>query len=232
MKRVNLKGIVLRNIDFKETSKICYVLTNAGILSIKALGIKTYKNKNFNFNEILNNCKMEITDSNFPSLINYELINPYFNIKKDVNKLSYVFMLLDVTLKLNGDLNYEKIYNFLSLILEKIEQGYDYKILCAIYLIKMLMPLGIKPVFDKCLYCKTKDVKFLNINEGYSLCYIHKMENSYEIEDIIKLYNFDLSNIDEASLNNLNINIENIYEFIFNYYAYHLEINLRKYKIK
>lgn len=232
MKSVSLKGIVLRNIDFKETSKICYVLTTKGILSIKALGIKTYKNKNFNFNEILNNSKMEITDSNFPSLINYELINPYFNIKKNLYALSYVFMLLDVTLKLTGDINYEKIYNFLSLILEKIDEGYDYKILCAIYLIKMLMPLGVKPVFEECLYCKKDDVKFININEGYALCNLHKMDNSYQIEDIIKLYYFDISNINEDTLNNLNINIDNLYEFIYNYYAYHLEINLRKYKIK
>lgn len=82
MKSVKLKGIVLRSIDYKENSKICYMLTEQGLLSIRALGTKGYKNKNFNFSEILNNCEMEITDSDFPSLIDFSLINRYDNIKK------------------------------------------------------------------------------------------------------------------------------------------------------
>ena len=49
MKSVKLKGIVLRSIDYKENSKICYMLAEQGLLSIRALGTKGYKNKNFNF---------------------------------------------------------------------------------------------------------------------------------------------------------------------------------------
>lgn len=225
MKSVKLKGIVLRSIDYKENSKICYMLTEQGLLSIRALGTKGYKNKNFNFSEILNNCEMEITDSDFPSLIDFSLINRYDNIKKDIKALSYVSMMLEVTRALDGFLPYQRIYNFLITVLNLIEKGESAKLLTAVYLIKMLKPLGIKPEFDYCVNCGGK-AKYLDIRLGQAY-YESDTTSYFELEEVKRVYYFDI----KQEINNLKVDLDNIYKFIFEYYMYHLDINLKKFDL-
>ena len=48
MKTIKTEGIILKNLDYKETSKIIKIITPLGLLSLRALGVKNYKNKNFN----------------------------------------------------------------------------------------------------------------------------------------------------------------------------------------
>lgn len=225
MKSVKLKGIVLRSIDYKENSKICYMLTEQGLLSIRALGTKGYKNKNFNFSEILNNCEMKITDSDFPSLIDFSLINRYDNIKKDIKALSYVSMMLEVTRALDGFLPYQRIYNFLITVLNLIEKGESAKLLTAVYLIKMLKPLGIKPELDYCVNCGGK-AKYLDIRLGQAYCE-SDTTSYFELEEVKRVYYFDI----KQEINNLKVDLDNIYKFIFEYYMYHLDINLKKFDL-
>ena len=226
MKNVKLKGIVLRSIDYKENSKICYMLTEEGIISIKALGTKGYKNKNFNFSEILNNCEMEITDSDFPSLIDYSLINSYSNIKKNFKNLSYVSMMLEATKALNGQLSYKRIYTFLITMLNTIEEGNDARLACAIYLIKLLMPLGIKPDFTSCSICRCNLPSYINPQNGQSYCENERVKG-ISINDIKTLYYFDIS----KDLDSLDVDLNIVYKFIYEYYIYHLDINLKKYDL-
>lgn len=222
MKSVRLKGIVLRSIDYKENSKICYLLTEYGMISLRALGTKGYKNKNFNFSEILNNCEMEITDSDFPSLIDFTLINRYENIKKNIESLSYVSMMLEATRALNGNLPYKRIYEFLINILNLIESGRDAKKLAAVYLIKLLMPLGVKPNFD--FHNQEDDYKNFSLGQAY---FQKNTKFYYELEEIKRIYYFDI----KQDVENLIINLNDIYNFIYEYYMYHLDINLKKFNV-
>lgn len=225
MKSVKLKGIVLRSIDYKENSKICYMLTEQGVISIRALGTKGYNSKNFNFAEILNNCEMEITDSNFPSLIDFSPLNHYDNIKKDLRSLSYVSMMLEAVRALNGPLPYPRIYNFLINVLNLIDSGKDVKMLTAVFLIKMLMPLGVKPELEHCAVCNQRAM-FLDVRSGQAFCKLHS-KACFEIEEIRKIYYFNvLHDIDD-----LKFDCQRIYKFIFDYYMYHLDINLKKFDL-
>ncbi len=69
------EGIVYKTITYKETSKIVYIYTKDGKKSIKALGSKNSKNKTFGFGEIGNIVSFVSTDDDFPTLIEYDIIN-------------------------------------------------------------------------------------------------------------------------------------------------------------
>ena len=168
---------------------------------------------------------MEITDSDFPSLIDFSLINRYDNIKKDIKALSYVSMMLEVTRTLDGFLPYQRIYNFLITVLNLIEKGESAKLLTAVYLIKMLKPLGIKPELDYCVNCGGK-AKYLDIRLGQAYCE-SDTTSYFELEEVKRVYYFDI----KQEINNLKVDLDNIYKFIFEYYMYHLDINLKKFDL-
>ena len=78
------EGIVFKAITYKETSKIVYLYTPNGKVSVKAIGSKNSKKKTFGFGEIGNIVSFVATDSSFPTINEYEII--YSSIKKCYNK--------------------------------------------------------------------------------------------------------------------------------------------------
>lgn len=142
-----MEGIIYKIIDYKEKSSLVYLLGPYGLDSLVVRGAKNYKSGQMAFCEFLNLVEYQKDSKSLPSLMSYEIINKFSNIKNSFIKLKYASIILEVSRQSN-DARTLKIYEFTKDILERIEEGQAYLSLCFIYLVKMLKVFGIMPALD------------------------------------------------------------------------------------
>ncbi len=135
-------GIVYKTIDYKEKSKLVYLLTPQGLDSILARGAKDYKNGLFGFTSLLSFVDYEKTNSKLPVLIEFETINNFTKLKEDIVKFNYALSMLEIA-RQSTDLRTERIFNFTKMALEELEKSTNPKSVLFIYLVKMLKVFGI-----------------------------------------------------------------------------------------
>lgn len=223
METIKIRGIVIRSIDYKETSKIVYCFTNIGRLSIKAIGCKKFKNKNFNFNEQLNYVEMEITTDEFPSLIDFSIINRFDSIKTDIKSMLWFSYILEFINLIPPDIPYEKTLDFFIRLFNKKENP---MLVAMLIQVKCLALFGLKPEFNHCMICNSTDVYKLSVNLGGALCKNHQSDIDFNnLDDIKRLYYFNDKTEDMTNLSD--IDLFGVFNFVTAYYKYHEDISLK-----
>ena len=76
-----IEGIILSSIDYKEASKIVYLYTNIGNISVKALKAKKIKGGDLGFITTGNIVSFVMTNNNLPTLIEYHLKDTLFEVE-------------------------------------------------------------------------------------------------------------------------------------------------------
>jgi len=222
MELIKVKGFVIKTIDYDESSKIVYLFSEYGIISVLAKGAKKYKNKKLSFLELYNHVECISTDSSLSILKDYSIIDNYEDIKSDLKKTLWLSYMFEIISKLPKDIPYKRTYEFLVKLFEKAKTN-DLEI-CAMLMQTKFLPLfGVKPEFNKCVVCQNKDIISFSIPRGGMVCSKHK-ESDTNFFDIKKLYYFNID--DDFSLIN-NINKREVFENISSYYAYHVEIYIK-----
>lgn len=221
----NLEGIVIKTIDYKESSQIVYLYTNRGIDSFLARGSKKNVSSLKGACELMNRISYTKTNSKgLSTLINYDILNSYSNAKKDLAILDYVNIIFEACYKLKENINYQTAYSFLVITLDKINDGFDYRILTDIFLVKYLYLLGVNPYLKNCVICNKSSVVGLSIEKGGLVCQDHCDETTcYSISlisYIAKCYYTDINKIDFSY-------DENCLKFIVDYYKYHLNYQFK-----
>ena len=122
MENIKIKGIVLNAIDYKESSKIVYIYTSLGIISVRALGAKKQSRGILPFITTMNYCEAIITNSDFPKLIDYSLFDSFNNIKADLKKELWFSYMLEIISKIPKDAPHDKIF---PLVLKIFSLGED-----------------------------------------------------------------------------------------------------------
>ena len=146
MQLKQIEGFVIDEKSYKETSKILNIITNEGLkIGVISKGCKKIKSN-------LRSASQKFTFANFvisykenglSTLISADIINPFLNIKKDIEKISYVNFISDLTNQVIKQSNNKNIYDILISSILKIEEGYDPVIISNILEIKYLDFLGI-----------------------------------------------------------------------------------------
>lgn len=226
METIKVKGIVLGSIDYKETSKIVYLFTDVGKISVKALGSKKVKKGLLPFITTMNYVEAIITDSEFPSLIDYSIIDTYSYIKDNLNSELWFSFILEIVSKLPSDIEYSRVYDFLLRILE-LGKDNNPMLLTIIFMTKILYSFGVNPILKKCIICGSEP-SYFSIKNGGALCNIHNISGTYDkkiLDYITRIYYF---NIYEEDLNTLNdVDLYEIFKVIINYYENHVNIYLK-----
>lgn len=230
MENINITGFVINSLDYKESSKIVYLYTKEGKKSIKVLGAKSQKKGYLPFLIPLTLVSATITNSSFPTLIEYTVLNSYQYIKDDLKKeliFSYIFEILN---KMPDDSFHDKIFNMLENLFT-LAKTYDSLLLCSIFKIKMLYTFGVNPNFKTCGVCGSGDVYYFSVHLGGAICkkcyHIGAYDN--QVLNILKyLYFMDLT---KESLEKIkDINVKEIFDIILSYYKEHVNIYLKGYK--
>lgn len=158
----SIEGIVVREKDYGESSKIIDVFTRKyGLISIIARGSKKVKsNISFvsskltygNFNVFYKKNKLSILNS-------VDVIVNLRDLKNDITKIGYSTYLCELVSQVSKQLSDENdiisLYDtFISAIL-KINDGFDVVVITNIFELKILDYLGVAPTLDRCVMCNS-----------------------------------------------------------------------------
>ena len=197
-----IKALVLNSIDYKEASKILYLYTEKGHLSVIAHGVKKMNSINRFLSQNGTYIKLTTTQAKFPSLKEGEMMNEFENIKKDILTYTYQNHIMEaVKYTVSDDLNHTKMFQFMLKIFNQMNNKVDPELLSFIFELKLLYFIGYGLNFKGCSVCEKKDNLVFSPNHGGLICKDHLQfkDVSYgkDIFDILKyLYYID---IDKAS---------------------------------
>ena len=227
-----IEGIVVSEVDYKESSKIINVLTSdSGVIGIIARGTKQVKSKLSSISKLTYGYfHVNYKENGLSTLIEVDVIDMFKNIRKDINLMSYSIYLLELADRVYKHDNDNEIYNMLIASLKKINEGYDYKVISNIFELKMLDFLGIRPVIDECVNCgsKTDIVTISSYRGGYLCKNCAKGEVIVNIKTIKLLrmfYYVDISKITKLEVSD-NVK-EELSKFIYDYYDRYSGIYLK-----
>lgn len=226
-------GIVLSEVDYKESSKIINVLTEEiGIVGMVARGTKKVRS---NLSSVTSKLTygyfhIEYKENGLSTLIEVDVINNFRNIKRDIGMMSYSLYLLELAMQVYKHESSKEIYNLLIASLNKIDEGFDYKVISNIFELKMLDFLGIRPVVDECVNCGSKvDIVTVSSYRGGYLCKNcaqgEKIVNIKTIKLLRMFYYVDISKIEKLDVSQ-NIKKE-LSQFIYDYYDRYSGIYLK-----
>lgn len=223
MEITRVKGIVLNEMPYKESSKLLNIVTKEyGVIGVIAKGAKSLKSKLRSVTTKLTYAEFQINykEGKLSTLICADVIDPLYNIKNSLLKLSYSSYLLELTSQVLKENNNPEIYNILVGTLLKIEEGLDEGVLCNIAELKYLSYLGISPNFDSCAICSSSKILTISSEKGGFICSNHhtneKIVNPKTLKIIRMLYFVDIDKITKLDISN--IVKEEINDFINEYY--------------
>lgn len=207
MEIIKVDGIVIKDIDYKESSKILTILTSKGRLSVIAKGCKAKKSKLRAVCNKFSYGTFNITyRENGPStLISVDIIDYFKNIMTDISLISYSSYLLELSYWITKDKEAFGLFELLINCLKKINEGLDYVAITNIFEIKALDYLGVLPNINACNICgSVSNIKTISIDKGgyiCSDCYINEHIFSSKLIKIVRLFYYaDVSKITKLDI--------------------------------
>lgn len=223
------KGIVIGSIDYKEKSKIVYLYTPNGKESILAGGSKSIKAGMLGFTNTLNYVEYVKTNSSLPKLVEYNIIESYYDLSNSLDKMKIVTIIIQVINNINDITFHSSIFNFVVFILDELKKKEtNNKLVLALFLTKMLSAFGAQPSFNSCVRCNGNNLpSFLSIEEGGMVCNIcspvSNLNSFYAIRHLYKIKSNDIKDF------NIDYNLDELLEKLYKYYSYHVNLTLKKY---
>lgn len=233
MNKLKVKGIIISDTNYSESSKILHLLTaDYGLISVISKGCRNYKSK-------LRSVSMKLTYGYF--YINYkedgisvltdvDVVDDLKNIKTDLSKIGYSSYLIDLArqvIKQNDD---GDIFNILESALIKINNGFDAAIITNIVEVKYLRFLGVYPNLDSCAICgNTKDIITVNSDAGGYICkncYTNEYITDEKTVKLLRMFEYvDISKIKELNIQDKNK--KEIDKFLDDYYVKYTGLYLK-----
>lgn len=221
---LEVEGIVLNTRDYGESSRILNVLTKEhGLIGIMAKGCKRLKSDIKGVSEKLSYAKFNIyyKEDKLSTLASADIINNFYNIKKDITKISFASFLLELTEQVVKQNNSNEIYELLINALIKINDNFDPLIITNIIELKYLDYLGVMPIIDGCSICgNNTSIATLSSSKGGYICNScltnEKLVSDKTIKLIRLFYYVDISKISKLEIGNLEK--KEINEFLDEYY--------------
>ena len=167
---------------------------------------------------------MNYREDKLSVLSSVDVINPFKNIKKDIEKIGYASLLLDLTNQVIKHGSSDNLFYNLSNALIKIDEGLNPNVITIIVMLKYLDNLGVAPVLDCCLECGNTNIATISSYRGGFICKNCLKDEEIMSEKEIKLlrmfYLVDIKKIDKIEVNKDIIKeLENFIEDYYNRYT-------------
>ena len=210
MERIIIHGIVLSEIDYKESSKILNIFTlEYGLIGVLSRGSKKLKSNLRSISNKLNYGEYTISykENGLSTLIEGSTINSFKYINSDFKSQLYSMYLIDLTkevLKDNIDFDYKELYYLLINSLEKINNKFEPSFIVSIFELKLLKYLGIDLELTNCISCGSMDIKTIDITLGGLVCN-NCYNNTYlftknTVKLIRQMYYIDLNKLESIDI--------------------------------
>lgn len=224
MKIEKVKGIIVKDINYKESSKILHILTREyGMIGVISKGCRNIKSK-------LRSVSLKLTygyfyisykEDGLSTLIEVDIINDLKNIKTDFSRIGYLSYLVDLTSQVVKETNNYDLFDIMESAIIKINDLYDPMIITNIVELKYLEYLGVKPILDNCSICGLKnDIITISSDAGGYVCkncYTNEFKVDIKTIKLIRMFYYvDISKIKEFNI--LDKNKYEINKFLEDYY--------------
>ncbi len=186
MNLIKTKGIVIKEVQYKDNDKIITILTDKlGKISCIAKGAKKNNSSILASSQYLVYSEFVLYRSNnFYYVNSATLINSFYNLKIDLDKLNLAFeltKLVQITTSENEDTI--KVLNLLLNTLYILQNmNRNVKLIVSTFKIKLLSILGFTPRIDKCSECghalKESNKIYYDFTRNIFLC-----DNCIEVVD-------------------------------------------------
>ena len=237
MKIVDVKGLVLNETNYSDSSKILNVLTSEyGLIGIISKGCRNLKSKLRGASRklVYGTFHFYYKENGLSTLISIDVISDYPKTIMNLERVVYASYLLDLTRQV---VKQSKDSNILPLVvssLDKIENGLNPAVVTNILELKYLDFLGVSPVVTGCAVCgKTTNIVSLSPTAGGFICKDCYQNEGYYSDKAIKLlqmyYYVDLEKITKIDVNS-KVNME-INKFLEDYYDRYTGIYLNSKKM-
>lgn len=225
MEKLKIKGIVISEVNFKESSKILNILTKEkGLIGVISRGCRSLKSplrcssSKLSYGRFYINYK----EGTLSTLTEVDVLDEFKNIKTSLDKIGYVSYLIDLAKQVLKESNEKEVFPILEAALLKIENNFDPLVITNIVELKYLKFLGVFPVLDKCVKCSSRE-NIITVNSeagGYICknCYNNEYITDEKTIKLLRMFDFvDLSKIKELNIKDNNKKEINI--FLENYYT-------------
>lgn len=201
-------GIVVSELDYGETSKIINVLTSElGIIGMMAKGARTMKSplRSTTSKLTYGTFYIKYNENKLSILTNVDIINNFRHLQTDIEKISYVSYLLELSTQVVKHTQNNEVYGLLISCMTKINDGFDPLVITNILELKFLEYLGVMPILDCCSVCgSTKSIATLSSFKGGYVCNNCLKNEPIVSEKTIKLirmfYYVDINKINKLEI--------------------------------
>lgn len=216
MELKTINGVVIGEKPYGETSKILNIITKEnGVIGVIAKGAKRLKSPLRSVSEIFTYACFQISykEDKLSTLISADIIDSFSSIKKDIEKISYVNFISELTKQVLKQSKNDFIYDMYISSINKIEEGFDPMVITSILELKYLDFLGVAPELNGCVVCKNTNVVTLSSDKGGFVCKNHyskeyvvssktlKIIRMLKYVDIPKITKLDLSDLVKKEIN-------------------------------
>lgn len=234
---MDVKGLVLNETNYSDSSKILNVLTcEYGLIGIMSKGCRNLKSKLRGASRklVYGTFHFYYKENGLSTLISIDVINDYPKTIMNLKNVVYASYLLDLTKQVVKQSKDKSILPLLVSSLEKIENGLNPAVVTNILELKYLDFLGVSPIVTGCAVCgKTTNIVSLSPTAGGFICKDCYQNEGYYSDKAIKLlqmyYYVDLEKITKIDVND-KVNAE-INKFLEDYYDRYTGIYLNSKKM-
>jgi DNA repair protein RecO (recombination protein O) len=233
MNKIKVKGIVISETNYGESSKVLNILTSEyGNIGVISKGCRNYKSK-------LRSVSIKLTYAYF--YINYkedglstlteaDVINELKNIKTNLINIGYSSYLIDLAKQVIKQTNSPEVFPILENSLLKINDSFDPSIITNIVELKYLSFLGVSPILDRCAICgNIKDIVTVGSDVGGYICkncYTNEYITDEKTVKLLRMFEY----VDIGKIKELNIrdkNKQEINKFLEDYYLKYTGLYLK-----
>lgn len=237
MKIVDVKGLVLNETNYSDSSKILNVLTSEyGLVGIISKGCRNLKSKLRGSSRklVYGTFHFYYKENALSTLISIDVISDYPKTVMNLENVVYASYLLDLTRQVVKQSKDKDILTLIIAALDKIEGGLNPAVITNILELKYLDFLGVSPIVTGCAVCgKTTNIVSLSPTAGGFICKDCYQNEGYYSDKAIKLlqmyYYVDLEKITKIDVNP-KVN-EEINKFLEDYYDRYTGIYLNSKKM-
>ena len=239
MSSIKSSAIVLKSINWRDTSKIITLFTReVGKISVIAKGAKQLKSRYQGILESINLLEVVIHISSTRKLQilgQASLENTFKDIRSDFNKTGYAFSLLELTDIFFKEGSVDEIYfDFLNTLLSELGKTAEPKLIFWYYLIKLGSYLGFRPVFDECASCRRQisaEESIFSMKEGAIICSTcgSSSDSGWKLSDLARRSLSGMQKLNHKRLSSARIKIDERFaytDFLLTYLRYHSDEKL------
>jgi len=193
------EGIIVKTMNYKENSKIIFIITDQGKQSVEVKGANKITGHSRNYTFLLSKIAYSTSKHYLSSA---KVISNYVHIRSDIDRLSLGLEIIEMAYTFSDHItDFSVFYNFLRDILDIIDTDKNYKYYYLVFKTKILYLLGIAPIFTKCVECNCKtNLKGFVINSGGMKCSndilsTDRISEGYVTKDIKNMYLTKLSEL-------------------------------------